>query len=236
VDTTTLARVESTKQDLSICCFLWNRIKFLDGLGIVYVNKLYKAVKKNCSFPFRFFCFYEFEGRSVNTSPLIDKEIIILPLRNQWRRNLRKLEVFRCKNELSGSVVMLDLDIVIIGSLDNIISYRGDFACVGPRMGGAVVSFPAGKYHEKLYEPMIGNYLAIQQRTRGSERTYYVEKLKYNCDFWQDILPYQVVSYKNDYKRGNQGVLDKARIVGFHGNPKPHKVHHRWVDDHWGKL
>ena len=38
---------------------------------------------------------------------------------------------------------------------------------------------------------------------------------------WQDILPGQIVSWKADCK---QGVPKEARVVYFHGNPRPWTV------------
>lgn len=53
--------------------------------------------------------------------------------------------------------------------------------------------------------------------------------IKAPSKFWQDALPGQLVSYK---KHARDKLPDNARIVKFHGKPRPHQVV-GWAGDLW---
>jgi hypothetical protein len=133
---------------------------------------------------------------------------------------------------------MLDLDVVIVGPLDDICSYEGEFATCEAAyrsggIGGSIIGFAAGFGKQLLWDPLITNYRSICNTTRGSERKYYAARLgsgQCKMDFWQDMYPGQVLSYKVDCK---YGLPYGARVVRFHGRPRPHEVRDEWVTNNW---
>ena len=52
--------------------------------------------------------------------------------------------------------------------------------------------------------------------------------------FWQDLLPGQVVSYKN-HIRGKEKFPARARVVCFHGKPRPWGVNENWAAKQYAK-
>jgi hypothetical protein len=60
-----------------------------------------------------------------------------------------------------------------------------------------------------------------QFQTGGDQE--FIESMQPEADRWQDLFPNQIVSYKVDC-RANGYAPEDARIVAFHGNPRPHEI------------
>lgn len=218
----------NSKDELSVVCMLWGN--WGGGRGINYVNRLYHGVKNNLSIPHRFICFAD------KYSDKLNPHIEVLPLAvPNWRWNLKKMILYKPNNGLTGRVLALDLDILITGSLDDIvmrddwfITCRGAFAKKGEyKVGGSVIGFDAGNFvlQSRLWQPLLnGTRKKIESITQGSERKYFSMMLG-DIVFWQDKLPGQILSYKVDIKRKGLNKKPKdARIIRFHGRPRPHEV------------
>ena len=83
-----------------------------------YVNKLFSACKKHCSLEFKFFCATE---DPQNLLPAIN--VIKLPksaMSGWWY----KPWLFSSELELKGTILYLDLDVVIADNFDRIFSYK----------------------------------------------------------------------------------------------------------------
>ena len=66
----------------------------------------------------------------------------------------------------------------------------------------------------------------------GGDQKFLEEVLLKNCCVWQDEFPNQIFSYKIHCK----GELpENAKIVCFHGRPRPKQVEerHKWIEDAW---
>jgi hypothetical protein len=154
-----------------------------------------------------------------------------------WRWNLRKMALYRPDNGLAGRVLALDLDVVITGSLDDIASYDGRFANVADwyepgKSGGCIVGFEAQTLADELYWPVANDHFGVSRRTRGSERKWYRERMP-GAEFWQDLHPGQAVTFKPTPTTRLETVPDDARIVCFHGSPRPHESDAQLLTDHW---
>lgn len=227
MDNRLLASIEKP-EDLTIVTFLWNLRDWAEGRGIEYLNRLYRAVERNLTLPHRFVCFSEKKTKAINSG--IEVLALNVP---QWRRNLRKLIMYKPNNGLTGRVLALDLDIVITGNIDDIAGYNGRFCVCAYQMGGSLVGFKAGTMTKQLWRPMkeLEHTEHIQQKTTGSERRYYKMKLEEKPDFWQELYPGQICSFKQDC---HQELPKDAKIVYFHGKPKPHnRLGKGWIKDNW---
>ncbi len=172
-----------------------------------------------------------------------DKNIELLPLDvPDWQWNLKKMFLYKPNNGLWGRVLAFDLDVVITGSLDDIASYQGDFATCeaayhSGRAGGSLLGFDLGSNKKMgslgslLYEPLLTNSRGVENKTGGSERKWFNLQLKNKMEYWQKLFPNQVASYKVDCKNG---LPEDARVVRFHGKPRPHEVNQRiWMKEYW---
>ena len=218
--------------DINIVSFLWGR--WCMPYGVEYVIRLHDGVRNNCSTPHRFICFTD---QSASKFPN-NIEVITLDPFPDYAWNLKKMYAYNRDNGLTGQVFLIDLDVVIVGDMWDLLSYRGEFAtCQGAycyKAGGSFTSFPAGRWHDELWEPLQETREKIEDITHGSERIYYRRIMENKMEFWDDLYPGKVLSYKRDCRQAGV-VADNASLVRFHGRPRPHEVKANWVRRHWGE-
>lgn len=115
-------------------------LKYGDRYSHEYVNHLYSMVKRNLSCEFNFYCMTE-------NKSYIRKEVNILPLANinsitgWWQ----KLTIFKSDfYSLKGTLLFIDLDMVILNNIDEFFNYKlGDFCVVDnwfPKYPSRVIS------------------------------------------------------------------------------------------------
>jgi hypothetical protein len=228
--------LEKSKSDLTVVCFLWG----LWGIpkAIDYVNNLFQSVNRHLNIPHRFVCFSDRAGIAIHP----DIEMITLSKDEiDLRWNLTKMVVYKPDNGLTGRVLLFDLDVVIVGCIDELAQYDGEFitckaAYVKSGIGGSLIGFEAGYGAEELWKPLMGGKRGFHEAmTDGSERKYFDMRLRrhgHHIDFWQDLYPGQVLSYKVHCQKTNCAP-DNVRVVRFHGHPRPHEVKDNWVMQYW---
>lgn len=131
--------------------------------------------------------------------------------------------------EIPGDFLFMDLDTVITGPLDDILAVRKltllrDFYRDGKKLkeglGGGVMYLPddvrAPVWDFWMQQPQLqmrmyarGDQFLFERFWLGSARR------------WQDVVPGQVVSWKVNCQNG---IPPDARIVCFHGQPRPFNV------------
>jgi hypothetical protein len=217
--------------ELTVACLWWDRWCG-DTWGPEYVERLRNMVRGNLSLPHRFVCFTDkpekIEERGIETLPMD------VP---KWKWNLRKTVVYKKDNGLSGRVIVLDLDMIILRSIDFLARYRGEFCIIEDFYhkglpGGSIMSFEAGTLQERFYDPLVKNGFNIGWKVRGSERYWYKER-RSHMDFWQDLYPDKIVSFKPTPNTRLNREPEEAAIVCFHGRPRPHEVDTSWVVKNW---
>ncbi len=111
--------------NVNVLCMKWGTL-----YGAHYVNKLFHSVRRNLKREFRFVCFADdFAGidSQVDCQPLPQ---VIFSETEEDRRWL-KLGVFRSNlAELSGACLFLDLDVVIVDSIDDLFDYEPGAFCI----------------------------------------------------------------------------------------------------------
>lgn len=170
-------------------------------------------------------------------------EVRKLGVPDSLRWNLKKMYMYSNQANLRETVICLDLDTVILGSLEKIItvamrSKSMILTCKGAfkkrRIGGSLVSFhPSSRHHNKIWMPVVEDRHAIEMITHGSERAHYnhlFRKTK-GVNFWEKEIPGQVVSFKKDCRKHE--ATPQAALVRFHGTPRPHEAEVEWVKKFW---
>ena len=230
---------------MAVICFWWGGWPVGPGeaqpsfeLGFRYLNTLWASVARNTTLSYDFLAFVD---------PLSAAGVMggvkVKPLPEQFADftwNLKKISMF---SETAGLqnydwVVCLDLDLVVTGSLDFLLSHRSDrlVTCKGAYrddIGGSVVGFcPGMPWAYGLSHLLLDNRESITKAVPdGSERKYYRycvnTRIMPEPEYWQDSYPGKILSYKVDgYRHG-------ASVVRFHGRPRPHEVKAGWLDKHW---
>ena len=119
--------VQTTQQQRHILCMKWGT-----KYGPEYVNRLYAMVRRHLSGDFRFVCLTDSsEGvrPEVECLPIPDLNIHLAP--GQRDGAWKKLTTFeRDLHGLKGQALFLDLDVVIVGSMDEFFTLPGDFRII----------------------------------------------------------------------------------------------------------
>ena len=204
--------------------------------GPEYVNKLYAMVARNLpdGMPGRFVCFTDdADGLlpQVETRPIMGEG-----LEGWWA----KLWLFSDEAfELGDRIVYLDLDTVIIGPLDDIVSYDGPFAALRDfyrpeALQSSVMSWESGYMTdiwdrwEEAGRPIIDGGDQEWIRRVVMDFPHFDRRV----DFWQDLFLGVFCSYKRDC---HPYPPTAARVVVFHGEPRPHNCGQPWVAAMWSE-
>ena len=158
-----------------------------------------------------------------------------LPLLFDWPGWWAKMELFR-PDLLLGDMLYLDLDSSIVGPLDDMLGF-GRLAIMRD------VYRPGGLQSSVMYLPEAERaavwraWIAAPDRwmrefRRGGDQAFLERPWRGHARRWQDDLPGQVVSYKvhvrkahrRDREFGDGTVPEGARLVAFHGRPRPWEV------------
>lgn len=221
-----------------------------------YINILYRMVERHTTVPHDWVIYVgpEAEGKTGG----IDPGIRIVPTQMTswwlvtkfWEPNPVGIE--------TPSLLYLDLDIVILGSLDDLILFPSDHACSReyPR-----VHVPVGAELQAMGAKNMNANIGISLiRSNGGARVW-EEYIKEGAPQWDPLVTHSrgnlplagqtiinnpkygvktdlfsdqwVCSYK--YEVLKRGIPEDCRIVHFHGRPKPHEVmeKHSWIKENW---
>lgn len=186
---------------ITVCC-----VKAKPHYDHVWVNRLYRMVKENLTIPHRFICVTDDDSGVKCAVKRLPKG-----LGGWWS----KLALHR-QDFLEPPVFYLDLDVLILGNLDFIAEYKGDFALLRDfyRLDG----FGSGvmlwnKPHPHIWENWLKN--GTPNHPLGDQG--WMEWMVPNADRLQDVFPDKFVSYKVHCEYGPP---NEAAVMSFHGIPK----------------
>lgn len=153
---------------------------------------------------------------------------------HRWPGWWSKIEIFRTSIFEEGEpVLFFDLDTIIVGSLHDIADHGQhwiileDFYRAG-RYGSGMMGWTAND-NQHIYRDFARDpQKAMGHSPRGDQD--WIERVAPHAEWWQTVIPNQIFSYKVHCQNG---LPDDARVVCFHGKPKPADVKDRWVLDYW---
>ena len=232
-------------------------MKWGDKYDADYVNRLYAMVKRNLTIPFRFVCFTENEK---DIHPKVD----ILPLPslglpdNLPERGWLKLATFKKPLEdLTGTALFLDLDVVIVDSIDVFFDYDAEFAlCFDEKKkaqligNSSVYRFEIGQ-HAEVLEFFLGNFEYVKEQHRNeqaflSHQMHTKKVLKFWPKEWTPSFKYHCIPrFPQNFWR-SPFIPKGAKIILFHGKPEPIEAQKgisgkwyryfkpvNWIADYW---
>jgi hypothetical protein len=191
-----------------VACVWWG-----DLYGIEYVEKLRNAVARNLTIPHSFVC--------ITPHQKVPEGVVRMSPRVSGKGWWQKVGLF--SPDLFGPserILYLDLDLVVIGSLDELASSQEPFC-------------------------MIENYGPPTEKTYRINDCFTADVMKElhgdQCWIWRvmrdditDFHQYQCVSYKYEKQQPQwRHQTDKTSCVVFHGQPKPHQVKDPYIVNNW---
>lgn len=192
-----------------------------------YVNILADMVLRNLDkdTAIKFICF-------TDDPTGLDIDIDVRPLPGNLEGWWNKLYLF--KNDLfpdGDQILYLDLKNVIVSALDDVLAYEGRFCLLRDfyRADGMASGIMSWKSNTLGY--IWNNYVTAGYPHLSGGDQEWIEKCCPPHDFWQDLFSGQFVSYKGH--NCITGIPRGAKIVFFHGEPRPDQIKDGWVPQVW---
>lgn len=231
-------------------------MKWGTKFGPEYVNRLHSMVSRHLKRAHHFICFTD-DATGLNPG------VRALPLPTMFlppgkERGWRKLSTFTAPlADLTGPILFLDVDLVIVGSIDCFFDHPGEFCIIKDwakpwRMTGnsSIYRFEANA-HPEIFAYFLANIDQVKSEVRN-EQEYLTREMhkRGKLNYWPRDW---AVSFKHsclppwplNYFRVPQ-IPPNARIVVFHGLPTPadalagkgknflrHVRPTPWIADHW---
>lgn len=241
---------------VNVLCIKWGR-----KYGPEYVNKLHSMVRRHLQRPFRFVCLTDDSSGidpGIETLPIPEVGFAEFDQRKPWTFGHGWLKLTSFADplyDLQGRTLFLDLDIVIVDSLDPFFEQEGEFIVIrewDKQDGTGNTScylYTIGAHRDAL-QHLADQYPASIADVRNEQEyiTGYLArqgKLSYWPEAW-------CRSFKRHCMPGLLGwfsepfIPEGARIIVFHGKPNPPDAiagvsgkwyrrvkPTRWVDQHW---
>ena len=217
--------------------------------GSDYVNKLYNMTKRHSTVPFGFACITEDASE-------LDPNIKIIPMPKQTSISgwWYKPWVFSNDLPLEGTILFLDLDIVVIKNIDQFWTYNPGKFCIirdfnrstvkdWNKFNSSIFKFEKGAY-SFVWDNLVKD-IAVVKRMHG-DQDWILSQIKNNFIFWPDewcqSYKWEVRS-RNDIIRvgpkrkfkeiANPTIDARTKILVFHGDPKPDEVLDPVVVQNW---
>ena len=206
-----------------------------------YVNRLYAGVKRGMSQPFRFVCFTEHaEGirKEVEIQPLpkvpFEDRMVEAMTTGKRRGAWRKVTMTKPGEiGLEGPTLVMDLDVVVAGSLDELFEHAPGKICMGREWRyrytntvgghGSVYRFEPGR-HDYLYtdfENDIEKSLAYRGEQKYISLTAHERgDLEYFPDGWISSFKRKAIPIVPLNLFIEPKLPPECRVMCFHGNPK----------------
>lgn len=230
---------------INIVCLKWGT-----KYGPEYVNRLYLAVRRHTTKPFRFWCYTD-DANGIHPGIRVEQLKYSDQLDSWWN----KINLFSKDLDipLGEQIFYIDLDTLIVGNIDHLLTdevpdivvlrdfYHGIAKSAG-NIGSGLMSWRHGDYHN-IWDRFIADPVAAVKSAHPHGDQRWVEN---NIDawyYWQDLFPGQVVSFKMHCQNG---IPADARVICYHGKPsipESAKQHTKdwkftltpqpWVLEHW---
>lgn len=216
-----------------------------------YVNTLYSMIKRNCTVDYEFVCFTE-------DSSGLDKDIRTLPLphipatKGWWYKTF----FFSPDFPLKGTILYLDLDVIIFRNIDNLFTFCPGQFCIlkdfnrsirpdWKKFNSSVFRLESGS-QAHVYNNFIKDPATPIRRFHG-DQDWIFDQIRKDFQYWPDSW---IQSYKWEMRgrpamvRDNRGsrnfsapgtpkILDDTSIAVFHGEPNPHNCVDPWCKENW---
>lgn len=220
-----------------------------------YVNKIFRMVKKYTTLPVTVHCVTE---DPTGITPEV--RIIKLPT-NSWTSGWwYKPYIFSKDLPVEGTILYMDLDIVITANIDKLFTYNPGKFCVirdftrvmrpnWPKFNSSIMRFEKGQL-DMVYTKFEKNAQNIMKRFFG-DQDYLFDEMQNNATLWPDNW---IMSWKWEIRKSKQFAPNGRRgerklavkedvyppesccIAVFHGDPNPHNCEDPFIVDNWHKI
>jgi hypothetical protein len=244
------ARVKAGLPDITdstkryVVCLKWGT-----KYGAEYVNKLNNMVARNLSIDYEFVCFTE-DRKGIDPQIRIEP-LPAIPVTGWWYKP------WFLSNDvpLDGTILFLDLDLIVFKNIDNLFTYEPDKKFViirdfnrqirkgWDRMNSSVFRVQKGAY-DSVYKTFQSNTQAWTRRYQGDQDFMYsnIKDHKFWPDEWIQSYKWEmrgrdkltVINGKRTFKdTAEPTLLPQTSIAVFHGQPNIPDCIDSWPTRNW---
>jgi len=184
-------------------------------------------------------------------TPFVLDRVTCIPLKYPYR-GIRgwwaKMDLFR--PDITDDLLYFDLDTVITGDIKKLLKTTSDQMIMltdfyHPQYLMSSVMYIPNAYKKRIWDTFWANPQRHVDECTVTEKwgdQGFIRGVIGDCLRWQDLYPDWFVSYKADivkvgespyaterYSRGNGSLPTGARVVVFHGKPRPQQCSESWV-------
>lgn len=210
-----------------------------------YIHRLFRACARNITGPFDFVLYAGPDAEKRRSE--IDARIKFVPVGLPYWWSKGCLWQFPTPGVETDTRLFIDLDIVVTGSLDDLLKWPSDFCCsrdyppgIAPHghvndandgvtllrgNAGAWIWDEYVKAGKPVWNPMDPN---IDHSPLPLAEMQIINEHPGCCDLFPADL---CASYKLTVKK--YGLPAGCRTVHFHGRPKQHEVDEPWIKENW---
>jgi hypothetical protein len=206
-------------------------------------------VARNCTLDYEFVCLTDYPQG-------IDKDIKIVKLPRQFRTWWAKPYMFSNKLGLRGTILYMDLDVVISGNIDKLFTFSPGKWCVirdftrvmrpkWKQYNSSVIRFEAGQL-DHLWKDFDKNQITYERRFLGDQDWLYAcsdIEPKLWPDKWIQSWKWEIRKSRqlDSGKKGHRKFKEIENVIPsadccvtvFHGDPNPELVDDPWVVQNW---
>lgn len=205
----------------SLAIVLW---KWGDKYTAAQTNQMVRGIRDNLHQPHRLICFTDDPaGLDCETAPIWDSPREI-PRHLNCLRRVRLFDL-----DLADRMVSMDIDGVVTGPLDPLVDRDESFVIWNYPIK-AVIPYCGSMWmvrrdaHRNVWTDLLTDeFHAVKDWKHGSDQVWFCRKLP-------KAATWGVADGMYSYRNHCQSRLPSgARVVWFHGRPKPWEVDHDWV-------
>lgn len=215
-----------------------------------YVNTLARMVSRNCTLEYEFVCLTDdAEG--------LDNGVRVIKLPRKFRTWWAKPYMFSNKLGLKGTILYMDLDVVISGNIDKLFTYRTGNWCVirdftrsmrpnWQKYNSSVIRFDYNQL-DHLWQDFDKKQNLYERKHYGDQDWLYAvadPKPVLWPDEWIQSWKWEIRKSRQFSPGGTRGqrrfkeIEDvepppECCITVFHGDPNPELVEDPWVIENW---
>ena len=205
-----------------------------------YVNTLYNMVQRN-STDVRFHVITDSNKSGFN--PEI-KQIVVAPLYKSW---WNKVHMFRNDIGLEGTVIFMDLDVVITGNIDCFYTHEAqldfcgmnDFNPVSGVWNSSIMRFKQQDLHGRIWHKFMDDRPGYLRKFPGDQNL--ISDFLLNTPGTSSFPDSWTQSYKWYDRSGTRFSKQtwtyehngESLVTVFHGQPNPHESDMEWIKNAW---
>lgn len=207
-------------------------------------------VQRNLTLDYEFVCFTE-NAKGINPHVRTEPLSLIQGVKGWWYKPM----FFASDFPLQGTILFLDLDLVIFRNIDNLFTFEPDKFCIIRDFNRCRIK-GYKKFNSSVFRLCTGQqsqvYTEFMKDPRGNSKRYHgdqewiysqVDEFAYWPEEWIQSYKWEMRSNprlepkgtenRDFVKQGEPEILDNTSIAVFHGEPNPHACKDPWVVNHW---